>query len=320
MRELGLGLQIIPTMSSSELVETVVAAEALGYDHCMVADEGLLQDPYVALGAAAGATDSIRLGVVTNGYTRHPAATAAAIATLDELSEGRAFVVLVAGGTMVLDPMGIERSSPLTVVDESIEIMRALWNGDSHSFAGRRFSLSEACLGHGRRAIPLWVAGRGERMLELAGRKADAVVLMAKADLGDAISIVERADREIDFVYLDRLALSPEMIEEARHHYAYAILDSPARLLHNLGIDDATIATMHAAFAQDGAAGIAPIVTDDMLRAYQIAGSPEQCRAQLHELVARHGLDAFALNVISPGLESNRRLLAQVADLVRSAP
>jgi len=117
-------------MSITEVVDTICAAEELGYDYCMVADEGLMQDVYVCLGAAAGRTDTIRLGVVTNGYTRRPAATAAALATVNELSGGRAFVTLVAGGSMVLDPMGIERASPLAVIDDTIEVLRALWTGE----------------------------------------------------------------------------------------------------------------------------------------------------------------------------------------------
>jgi len=38
---LRLGLQIVPTMSSGEIVETIRVAEALGYEYFMLADEGL---------------------------------------------------------------------------------------------------------------------------------------------------------------------------------------------------------------------------------------------------------------------------------------
>ncbi len=74
---IALGLQVVPTMGSAELVDTIVLAEELGYSYCMVADEGLMLDVYAVLGAAARATSTIRLGPVTNPYTRHPAAVAA---------------------------------------------------------------------------------------------------------------------------------------------------------------------------------------------------------------------------------------------------
>ena len=316
----ALGAQIIPAMSVAEVVDTIGVAEELGYDYCMVADEGLMQDVYVCLGAAAGVTDTIGLGVVTNGYTRHPAATAAALATVNELSGGRAFVTLVAGGTMVLNPMGIERRAPLAVIDDMIDILRLLWSGEAVEWEGRRVRLDGAQLSHGPQDIPVWVAARGERILELAGRKADGLVLMPKADLGDAIDLAGGAGRDLTLMYLDRLAYTPEMIEEARGHYGYAILDSPPRVLRNLGIDEPTIQRMRDAFRDDGADAIAPLVTDEMVAAYQIAGTSAECHHQLGDLIERHRLDGFFLNVISPGLDANRRLLGEVAEIVRGAP
>ena len=186
-----LGLQIVPTMPPGEAVETIRAAEELGYSYAMVADEGLMLDPYALLGAAAGATTAIRLGSVTNGYTRHPAATAAALATVDQMSGGRAFVTLVAGGTMVLRPMGIERAEPLAVMADAIEMMRLLWGGEPVTWQGRRFRLEEARIETGPHRIPVFVAARGPGMLKLAGARADGVVLMVKSDLGDALALAE---------------------------------------------------------------------------------------------------------------------------------
>ncbi|MDH3754380.1 MAG: LLM class flavin-dependent oxidoreductase [Acidimicrobiia bacterium] len=310
------GLQIIPTMPVGEVIETIQVAEGLGYDYCMVADEGFMHDVYTTLGAAAGVTDRIRLGAVTNGYTRHPAVAAAALATVNELSGGRAFVTLVAGGSMVLHPMGLDRTSPLAVMDDTIEMMRALWTGRAVTWQGRRFRLDGAQLSTGPHDIPIWVGARGERLLRLAGEKADGVVLMAKADLGDALDEVRRGGDRPTRIYLDRLAFTPEMIEEAKELYAYAIMDSPARTLGNLGIDDATIARMHQALESGGPAAVAPLVTDAMVAAYQIAGTRVQCRRALHDVVDVHRLDAFFVNIISPGLDANRELLGDVVDLI----
>ena len=53
-------------------------------------------------------TDAMEIGPgITNPYTRHPAQTAAAIASLDEVSQGRAFLGIGAGGSLTLDPLGI---------------------------------------------------------------------------------------------------------------------------------------------------------------------------------------------------------------------
>ena len=319
---ISLGLQIVPTMGSAELIDTIVAAEELGYSYCMVADEGLMLDVYAVLGAAARATSTIRLGAVTNPYTRHPAATAAAIATVDEMSGGRAFVTLVAGGTMVLHPMGLERSAPLAMMADTIEALRLLWRGEPVTWQGRRLSLEGAQLATGTHSIPIWVAARGERMLALAGTHADGLVLMVKSDLGDAFGLADQARTEasapLTRVYLDRLAYKPEMIEEAKHLYGYAIMDSPPRILKNLGLDEAEIAGLKRAFAEGGPEAVGRLVTDELVAEYQIAGTPAECRRQLQGLIGAHRLDAFFVNIISPGPTANRELLTEVVAIAAS--
>ena len=325
---IALGLQIVPTMGSAELIDTVVAAEELGYSYCMVADEGLMLDVYAVLGAAAQVTSTIRLGAVTNPYTRHPAATAAAIATVDEMSGGRAFVTLVAGGTMVLHPIGLERSAPLTRMADTIEALRLLWRGEPVTWQGKRLSLEGAQLTTGIHSIPIWVAARGERMLALAGTHADGLVLMVKSDLGDAFGIADQARQAtraepgdgvasspLTRIYLDRLAYKPEMIEEAKHLYGYAIMDSPPRILKNLGLNDIEIAGLKQAFAEGGPEAVGRLVTDELVAEYQIAGTPAECRRQLQDLIGAHRLDAFFVNIISPGPAANRALLSEVVSI-----
>ena len=325
---IALGLQIVPTMGSAELVETIVSAEVLGYSYCMVADEGLMLDVYAVLGAAARATSTIRLGPVTNPYTRHPAATAAAIATIDEMSGGRAFITLVAGGTMVLHPMGIQRSAPLATMADTIDALRLLWRGEPVTWQGRRFSLEGAQLTTGTHSIPVWVAARGEKMLALAGTHADGLVLMVKSDLGDAFGLAEQARQAaraqpgaesagspLMRVYLDRLAYKPEMIEEAKHLYGYAIMDSPPRILKNLGLNDHDIANLKQAFERGGHEAVGQLVTDKLVAGYQIAGTPSECRSQLHHLIGANQLDAFFVNIISPGRSANRELLNEVVSI-----
>ena len=315
-------------MGSAELVDTIVLAEELGYSYCMVADEGLMLDVYAVLGAAARATSTIRLGPVTNPYTRHPAATAAAIATIDEMSGGRAFVTLVAGGTMVLHPMGIQRSAPLATMADTIEALRLLWRGEPVTWQGRRFSLEGAQLTTGPHSIPVWVAARGERdagpgrhpcrrsgadgqirpSRRLRDRRAGPPGQPGPSPGSCRIGGLTR-------VYLDRLAYKPEMIEEAKHLYGYAIMDSPPRILKNLGLSEGEIADLKHAFEQGGPEAVGQLVTDELVAEYQIAGTPAECRSQLQHLIGAHGLDAFFVNIISPGPAANYQLLSEVVSI-----
>jgi 5,10-methylenetetrahydromethanopterin reductase len=313
---LDLGAQIVPAMSAQEIVDTVRLAEDLGFDYCMVADEGLMHDVYVVVGAAAAVTSTIRLGVVTNPYTRHPAVTAAGVATSNELSGGRGFVTLVPGGTMVLDLMGISRTAPAAMMADTIQVLRHLWSGESVTWTGQHHRLRDAQLDSGEQDIPIWVAARGERLLALAGDQADGVVLMAKSDLADALEMVDSFGSP-KRVYLDRLAYTPAMVEEAKELYGYALMDSPTRMLENLGIDDGTIQSLRAAMATGGPAGVVPLITDEMVAAFQIAGSPDQCREELAALIGTHDFEVFIINLISPGIEANERLLRDVLRLTR---
>lgn len=318
-----MGIQIIPTMPVAELLETITVAEALDYRYCVVADEGFMPDVYVSLGAAAQCTSRIRLGPVTNGYTRHPAVTATALATLNELSGGRALVNLVAGGSMVLNPMGIPREAPLAVVSDTVEVMRRLWSGEKVSWQGRRFRLDAAQMSLGPQDIPVWLSVRGPKLLELAGQQADGVVLMVKADLGPAIDIVERGSAGTGHrprrVYLDRMAYNTDMLAEAGRLYTYSVMDSPPRMLKGLGLSDEQITAIQRAMAAGGPEEAARFITTDMIKNYQIAGTPAECAAMLKHLIQTHRLDVFLLNIISPGLEANTRLMHEIAAIVRES-
>jgi 5,10-methylenetetrahydromethanopterin reductase len=318
-----MGIQIIPTMPVGEVIDTIRAAEELGYGYAVVADEGFMPDVYVCLGVAARQTDRIKLGPVTNGYTRHPAVTATAIATLNELSQGRAVTNLVAGGSMVLNPMGIPREGPLAVMRETIEIMRCLWSGEKVTWQGERYRLDSAQLSLGAQDIPIWLAVRGPQLLKLAGQQADGVILMAKADLGPALELVAQGISESDHrpkrIYLDRMAYTPEMLEEARVLYSYAVMDSPPRMLKALGLSDDGISAIQQAVKAGGPAAAANLITLDMIRNYQIAGTPVECSAIVRALIQGHQLEVFILNIISPGLEANTQLMREVAAIVSQA-
>ena len=317
-----MGLQIIPTMTVQEVIDTIRLAEELGYRYCVVADEGFMPDVYVTLGLAAQQTSQIKLGPVTNGYTRHPAVTASAAATLNEISGGRALVNLVAGGSMVLRPMAIPRAAPLTVMRETIDILRRLWSGEKVSYEGQRYRLDSAQLTLGRHNIPIWLSVRGPKLLELAGQQAEAVVLMAKSDLVPAIELVAQGSAASGHrprrIYLDRIAYTPAMLAEAGQLYTYAVMDSPARMLRGMGLTETQIENIQTAVRRGGPAAAAEFITPEMIKNYQIAGTPAECRATLQGLITEHQLDIFLLNIISPGLAANTRLLREVAEMVQT--
>jgi 5,10-methylenetetrahydromethanopterin reductase len=115
---------------------------------------------------------------VTNPVTRHPGVTAVAAATVAEISGGRVRLGIGAGDRPLLS-LG-ERPARLADLEKAIEAIRALWAGQHVTTRGASFALDDA---HYRFApvpgIPVWVSATGPKTLELAGRVADGVILLA---------------------------------------------------------------------------------------------------------------------------------------------
>jgi 5,10-methylenetetrahydromethanopterin reductase len=144
-----------------------------------VADEHFLRDPWVQLGAIAAVTKRVSIGIcVTDPYIRHPALTAAAAATLQEVSSGRAILGLGAGSTG-FPALGLIPRLPARAVAECVELCRRLWaEPKPFSFQGQSVQFLDDCIDfRPPSAIPIYVAARGPKMLATAARLADAVLI-----------------------------------------------------------------------------------------------------------------------------------------------
>ena len=318
------GVHIVPLMPARDVISVAVEAERLGYEYCLVADEGFHPDIYACLGAIARATDRITLGVLTNGYTRHPAVTAAAAATVNELSGGRLVVTLLAGGSMVLSPMAIERVRPARVVADSVQVLRRLWSGEEVSWQGQTCSLDRARLGLGPQSIPIWIAGRGPRLLELAGQQSDGVILTVKPDLGAALSLVGSAAAaagrpDPHCFYLGRICYTPDLLEGQRRTLSFVLMDSPPRVLQSLGLTGDEIAVVEHAARSNHPELVDELVTDALLQRYQVAGTPDECRAEVEELAREHSLSGVLIDALSEDLDENLAVLADSLPIIHGA-
>lgn len=177
-----------------------------------------IPEPYVTLGLLAGLDTGLRLGTLVTPMTLRPAGVVAkAVATLDALSGGRAFVGVGAGwwdrehaGFGVPFPSARER---LDRLEDGIETMRALWSPGTKAWAGTRVSLPETtCYPRPVGPVPVVVGGSGERRtLRIAARLGDACnlpsapeVLTRKVDVLRRHCVeVGRDPAEVDVTVLD---------------------------------------------------------------------------------------------------------------------
>lgn len=181
--------------------------EDWGYDTIWCPDERFERSPYVVLTLAARGTKGAKLGVsVTNPYTRHPLITGSAVATLNELSGGRALLGLGAGASTLFERHGVGRPYPPTVaIREAVEMLRPFLEGRRVDHAGRTHVLTGADIDFESRPVPIYVAARGPRLLQLAGEVADGVIVGSLTSekglryaLGNIELGLERSGREMD--------------------------------------------------------------------------------------------------------------------------
>jgi len=198
------GLNRFDFSTPAAFAEDVARAEQLGWDYAFVPDSQMRRhDTYVLLAFAAAATDRIGIGtLLANPITRHPTVTAGSIATVDQLSNGRALLGLGIGDTAVrlagLKPASVARLEDATLM------MRTLLKGDAVNLGAN----SSTRIPHPRH-VPVWIAAAGPRMLRAAGRVADGVFIRVgrgEALLHSAVAAIhqgaEDAGRDPDSIRL----------------------------------------------------------------------------------------------------------------------
>lgn len=183
----------VPTQGTPQETGVFAArAEAAGFDFMWIPDTPLLagrwRDIYVHLTCAALQTERLRLGPgVTNPLTRHPIATASAILSLDEVSDGRADLV---AGTGYSSAYIIGRkAATLATMRQSTELWRSIFHGRVTELGGLEIELAAP-----RPALPVYLAATGPKMLQLAGEIADGVLVMVGASPGTVSWALEQID------------------------------------------------------------------------------------------------------------------------------
>jgi probable F420-dependent oxidoreductase len=189
VRELRFGVHVLGRSGHDEWVALARQVENSGFAVLTVPDhliDGCLS-PFAALGLAAEATSTLRIGtLVLNNDLRHPALVAREVLALDSLSGGRVELGLGAGSTMSspeYESVGIRFDDGATRVArlaEAVEVLDGLLRGNDVTFSGEHYRLN----GHRtwppaaqRPRPPILVVGSGRRLLRIAAQRADVVSL-----------------------------------------------------------------------------------------------------------------------------------------------
>ncbi len=166
------GFTIKPDMTVERIVALTRQAEAAGFEYGWIFDSHVLWlEPYPLLTLMATNTKKMRLGTcVTNPATRDITVTSSLFATLNLISGGRMDLGIGRGDSSrrVLGKKPVTSSN----LEESVQAFRALTAGKETEYDGRPTRLTWAT-----GSPPVWIAGYGPKVLDLAGRIADGVIL-----------------------------------------------------------------------------------------------------------------------------------------------
>jgi probable F420-dependent oxidoreductase len=310
MKRLGIAFSGGP--SPAEIVECVKLAEALGYESAWVA-EGHGGDQFATLAACATQTSRILLGTsITSVFVRTVPTIAMAAATVDHLSSGRFILGLGSSHKVQVEgEHGVPYAKPLTRVRESVEVIRRLLRDGGVRYAGESVRIDgfDLWFTPRRPKIPIYVSAVFPKMIALCGEIADGVML-TRSTLATGATVREllaegakgagRDPARVAVTTRLPTAVGPrrrEALDARRPGLAFYAGFFPRynRMMaeHGFAGEAASIAQ---AWARGDRGAAERAVSDALIDATSIAGTPEQCRERI-EAYRQSGID---LPILSP--------------------
>ena len=323
-----LGIELTPEHDPHRIVDLGVRAETAGYDVVYSTCHYNNRDPWAVLSQLATATESVRLGPgVANPYETHPVTLASKVATLDELSEGRAVFGLGPGDPSTLSNLGVADQRGLRSVLEAFKTAKRLWAGERVDADGT-FEATGAGLNYEPPQgadVPVHVGGEGPHMCRMAAKHADGLLYNGShpMDLAWAREQVEdgladRPSHRGDFALVAYAAVSVDedpaaAREAARPPVAFITGGAAPPVLERHGIDRDEAAAIGEAVAAGEFSAAFERVTPAMIDAFCIAGTPETVRERAVAL-AEH-IDGLVVGApLGPDLEASVDLAAEAVD------
>ena len=307
-----LGIAVSGGPSPAEIVDLVAGAETLGYESAWVA-EGHGGDQFAILSACAMRTSSISLGTaISSVYVRSIPTIAMAAASVDDISQGRFILGLGSSHKVQVVPEhDVVYAKPTPRLRESVEIIRALLRTGEVQYQGEtvRIENFDFWFKPLRPEIPIYASAVFPKMTAVCGEIADGIILTRSTlKTGGEVRqlLAEGAARSgRDPAKITVTTLLPTAVADSRGEALAMMRPGLAlyagffprynRLIAGHGFADEA-AAIAAAWAKGDKAGAERAVTDAMIDATSIVGTPEQCREQL-EAYRQSGID---LPIISP--------------------
>jgi 5,10-methylenetetrahydromethanopterin reductase len=296
---------MLPDYPLTESLASIKLADELGFHAVYAADETWHKDLWLLFAAAAAGTENIRMGPSVSAVVlREPSLIAQAAATLDELTNGRAEVVLSSGNFGLLAQYGMDWTTqkPLSRVKEGVHVIRTLLDDGTITFDGEfftykgLFTFARPVQQH----LPVKMgAMRGPKSFQVAAEFSDGCHHALSYTRGAYDYMYEnmkigadRAGKNVDdldigawvvFATGEDSAIAKDAARSMVGLYASAMPDE--QLIRN-GVAPEDMKPIISALGAGDLAGSIDATTAEIGETLSIAGTPEECVAKLKEIEA----------------------------------
>lgn len=331
--------------SVPQWVELAEFARERGFAQLWINDNLGHRNIFVILTAIA-ARVRIKLGTaIFVPYFRNPIDAADAFASVSELMDGREISVGIARGDYAQAGNQIHLVKPIAMVRETVECLTKLFQGETVRYGdypalSAYFNLrpqSRIQLGmQPKSPIRFYCGGNGPKIMEIAGRVMDGILIggffIPLVRSGKLAGLLEQTERgrvaagrrsALRKVCEVNISVSQDY-EKARAFpkryiaHMLVVLEAmgfSAEEFAVLGIERETVLRIKNAFEAGGTIeDVAALITDQMVDAGFIAGTPRDCASALEEMCARaqeFGFDQICLAKLGPDYEEAITLLSR---------
>ena len=232
----------------------------------------------------------IGIGVL-NPYMFHPLTIAQVAATLSEIAPRRVYIGIGAGDRTSLEKAGIRRSHPLKKVEECVKIVREILEKGSYQDEEIHLRLNF----RPRSKVPIYIGAQGGRMLRLAGKIGDGVLVnhtnpaLLEFAVNEVRTGVEEANRRIDkldlaaYLTISMSEDESKALKAAAPYSAYIICGAGREFIERLGMDPKVVEDIRRILRIGDWIRLYQVLPPDYIKATTFIGGVEE----LKELVAR---------------------------------